>query len=186
ICVEEQDPISRVTSDNLIAQLSANSSTPLFRLVNKARGFATPDELEDSPRSVTDLGMIPFDMDVLNSFGTRSFWDEITHSLYRSALASVWNRLSAKLNLRVKLSPPRVSPMGNERLESRFGVLSWRDRIFFQYGLIIALIGFGYGLLGEDMFTSFMRDPIRTASMAMGIIGVAFAFSVFIKKQPKK
>jgi septum site-determining protein MinD len=185
ICVEEQDSISRVTSDNLIAQLNANSDTPLFRLVNKGRGINSVEDLETTISSVTDLGIIPFDMDVLNSFGAKTFWDEISHSLYRAALARAWNRLSDKLELGIKLSTPRVSPIGNEKFESRFGMLGIKDRIFLLYGIMLSSLGFGYGLFGSELLNILERDPIRTASLLAGVIGVGLSFYVFLKG-PKK
>lgn len=183
VCVEEQDPISRITSDNLVAQLRSNSNVPLFRLTNKARGVTTPEQLEDISRGVTELGLIPFDMDVLTSFGAPDFWDEISASLYRSALARVWNRLSAKMDLGVELSPPRVSPVGSESLESRVGVFSWRERVFFIYGLLIAITGLAYGLYGKEMIYALQNDPMRAMSLALGLMGLLTSFWVVLRRR---
>ena len=181
ICVEEQDPISRVTADNLVAQLRRDSQTPLFRLVNKARGIKSEKDLEREARGVTDLGLIPFDMDVLNSFGSKDFWEEIARSLYRSALARAWNRLASKLQLGVELKPPRMSPVGSERLEARVGLLSWRDRVFLLYGLLIAVFGMTYGLFGRELIHLFSEDPLRLMGFVMGVVGLVFSFSVFLR-----
>ncbi len=82
ICVEEQDPISRVTSDNLISQLANGSRVPVFRLVNKARGIRRQEDITFEARSIFDLGLIPFDMDILNNFGLPTFWDTVNRSLW--------------------------------------------------------------------------------------------------------
>ncbi len=184
ICVEEQDPISRVTADNLVAQLRY-SKTPLFRLVNKARGVTSERDLDRDARSVTDLGIIPFDMDVLNSFGSKQFWDEIARSLYRSAVARAWNRLSSKLQLDITLSLPRISPVGNELLEAYVGMFSSRDRIFLIYGLLIAVFGITYGIFGEGLILNFKENPIRFFIFLMGLVGFSFSLSTFFRPRKK-
>jgi septum site-determining protein MinD len=181
ICVEEQDPISRITSDNLIAQLGTSSKTPLFRLVNKARGITALEQLEESPRGVTDLGVIPFDMDVLNSFGASNFWEEISRTLYRSALIHAWNRLSAKLDLRVDLPTNRISPVGSDWLESKAGMLSWRDRVYLIYGSFLAIAGLGYGLYGEQIIHIIRGEPLRAMSLFMGGVGLISTLLVFLR-----
>lgn len=161
ICVEEPDPISRVTSDNLVAQLKKDIRTPLFRLTNKARGVISEEDLERENRSVTDLGVIPFDMDVLRSFGYLSFWDQITRSLYRSALAQAWNRLSQKMQLDVRLYVPRFSPVASERLETNLGWLSSVSRIGVLYGALISFMAFGYGLVKTINVVSYMNANMK-------------------------
>lgn len=182
ICVEEQDPISRVTADNLVAQLR-HSGTPLFRLVNKGRGISSERDLDREARSIADLGVIPFDMDVLNNFGSKNFWDEIARSLYRSAVARAWNRLSSKLEFGVELTPPRISPVGNEFLEAYIGMLSSRDRVFFLYGILIGVFGITYGLFGSELIHIFKEEPARFAMFVMGVIGILFALFSFLRPQ---
>jgi len=183
ICVEEQDPISRVTADNLVAQLR-HSKTPLFRLVNKGRGISSERDLDRGVRSIADLGVIPFDMDVLNNFGSKNFWDEIARSLYRSAVARAWNRLSSKLEFGVELTPPRISPVGNEFLEAYIGMLSSRDRVFFLYGILIGVFGITYGLFGSELVHILRENPVRFAMFIMGIAGILFALFSFLR--PRK
>jgi septum site-determining protein MinD len=186
ICVEEQDPISRVTADNLVAQLRNRSQTPLFRLVNKAQGIVSEADLDRETRSVTDLGIVPFDMDVFNSFGSKSFWDEIARSLYRSAVARAWNRLSSKLQLNIELKIPRVSPVGSERLESSLGAFSFRDRILISYGLMIAIPGITYGLFGQEILFILKENPTRFLTLLTGFGGLLLSLSVFFTKLRKK
>ena len=182
VAVEEHDPIARVTADNLIAQLRRVCDTPLFRLVNKARGISSEEQLDQDVRSVTDLGLIPFDMDVMNAFGSKDFWDEISHSLYRSALARAWNRLAGKMQLGVNLGVPRrVSPIGSERLEARTGLLSWRKRVLLVYGLLLAGLGISYGLLGASVFEMLREEPLRFASLLIGVVGLGVAlFAILV------
>ena len=182
ICVEEQDAISRVTADNLVSQLSNDTETPIFRLVNKARGVTTDESLINNSRSVADLGVIPFDMDILRSFGTKEFWDRVSTSLYRWALARAWNVLNSKLQLGVELTLPRLSPVANEKIEARIGMLALRERILFLYGIVLAVGGVTYGLFGRDILAAFRDDPTRFASLGAGLFGLIIALFAFLRK----
>lgn len=180
ICVEEEDPISRITADNLISQLQPDSKTPLFRIVNKGRDIRTEADLERMSRSVTDLGVIPFDKDVMNSFGSADFWEVIGRSLYRAALVRCWNRLAGKLRLNVELKSHRISPIGSERLESLFGSLALFQRVFFTFGILTAILGLGYGLVGQQYLSLVREDPLRSTALLMGLVGLGFAVSAFL------
>lgn len=182
LIVEEQDPISKVTADNLYNQLRSDSSPPIFRLVNKVRGIRFESQLQTA-RGVTDLGSIPFDMDVMNSFGSGTFWEDITRSLYRSALARAWNVLSGKLDLGVELRLPRVSPVASERLEAQLGIVSSKDRVILMYGFLLGIVGLGYGLFGREIVQAFREDPLRAISVGAGLIGVALTLSVYVRQR---
>lgn len=184
ICVEEPDAISRVTADNLISQLKKDIRTPLFRLINKAGGILSEEDLDRKNRSVTDLGVIPFDMDVLQSFGAKDFWDQITRSLYRSALARAWNRLSLKLQFEVELKTSRFSPIASEFFEAKIARFNSIQRLLFLQGIIISLLGFGYSFLGPDFLHMLADDPTRLIAFTMGIAGilmVLFSSSYWVK-----
>jgi septum site-determining protein MinD len=185
ICVEEEDPISRVTSDNLIAQLSADAPTPIFRLVNKARNVRSQEDVLTMARGVTDLGVVPFDMDILNSFGTVSFWDVVGRSLYRWALARSWNILNTKLQLGVELHSTRLSPVVSEIAEAKLGLFGTKERILFSYGLLLAVFGLLYGIAGRSIFAAFQDDPARLASFLVGFAGIAIAFYAFFRGPPR-
>lgn len=183
ICVEEQDPISRITSDNLILQLESESRAPVFRLVNKARDVKSQDDIFRENRSITDLGMIPFDMDIMNSFGSLKFWDVVSGSLYRWALTRSWNILNSKLQLRSELVLPRISPVVSEKLEESLGILPIRERVVFIYGLLLGIVGIGYGILGEGILDLFRNDPTRLASIAAGLTGISLSIYAFFRRQ---
>ncbi len=163
--------------------MTQDAKTPLFRVINKARGIISKEQIDADTRSIADLGLIPFDMDVLNSFGSNDFWEQVSRSLYRWALARAWNRLSSKLQLGVDLQLPRLSPVASERAEARIGMLGLKERVLFLYGLIIAAFGICYGLLGPEILSLFKEDPTRFVSLTMGFAGLAMAiFALFHKR----
>lgn len=187
ICVEEEDPISRITADNLVSQLGQDSNTPVFRLVNKARGYSSSKLIEsDGRRGITDLGVIPFDMDILNSFGSKDFWDQVSRSLYKWALVRAWNRLSSKLQFDMELHSPRLSPLAYETIEAQMGFLSLRDRILFAYGFLLAIGGISYGLWGKAVFDILGNDPFRALSLVFGFAGLGLALHTILFRERRR
>jgi len=126
------------------------------------------------------LGKIPFDMDVMKSFGKPSFWDDISKSLYKYALLKIWNRLSKKMRFDKELYISRISPFASNKYESKLGLLTLRDRILFAYGLILGFLGLIYGLFGTKLVYNFRENPIQLVSTIIGISGLTIAlFSLF-------
>ncbi|RJP49437.1 MAG: ParA family protein [Anaerolineaceae bacterium] len=176
ICVQEDDVVSRITSDNLFRQLESDSKTPLFRVTNKARGIQNLNDLDKkSKEGITDLGVIPFDMDVMNSFGANNFWEVISRSLYKSALVRAWNGLNRKMNFGFEITEHRMSPVVSEILEKRMGILSSKERIIFLYGIILAVVGISYGIVGDSIREILLKDPTRFMSLIIGILGLVMA-----------
>jgi septum site-determining protein MinD len=178
ICVQEEDDISDVTANNLISQLERDCSIKtIFRLVNKARNSKTLDELnQKQKKGVSSLGYIPFDMDVLNSFGERSFWDDISRSLYKAAVAESWNKLAAKAELKHILYFKRYSPLFSGKIEKTFGILGQSDRLFAFIGFMLGFSGLFYSLFGTELYHIF---KFRTDIMVSVFIS-AFGFFIFL------
>lgn len=171
IVVEEDDNISRITADNLIAQLREDSRTPLFRVTNKARGATRPKDLDAPSRGIGDLGRIPFDGDVMKSFGSDTFWEEISRSLYQLSVSQVWNRLAVKADLPQEMRVSRMSPLGSSALERYFSVFALRDRVLLIYSALITITGLGYALLGRQWLAELAVDPMRLTAFATGVLG---------------
>lgn len=170
ICVEEDDNISMVTSDNLIAQLKTDCNTPVLRIRNKVRHY---DRKKNSTsQGISFVGSIPFDADVMNSFGTDSFWVDINRSVYKEAVCEAWNNLAKKMELATQLKSFRVSPLGNSKIERRLSILSISKRISFIYGLIFVMLGWYLTLEGEIFLDMLQRDPVRIMGIASCVVGV--------------
>ncbi|GAH50787.1 unnamed protein product, partial [marine sediment metagenome] len=107
-------------------QLEKDSKTPLLRLVNKARIKKSKMVSEMERPRISELGAIPFDIDVMNSFGEEAFWEDISRSLFKENLAKAWNRLAGKMGLSPELKTKRVSPFGSSRVEEHIGMLTLR------------------------------------------------------------
>lgn len=180
ICVEEEDDISKITSDNLIKQLREDADVPLFRITNKARDIKEEEDLKST--GIAHIGKIPFDMDVMKSFGSQSFWEDISKTLYKSALAKAWNNLSAKMNLGINIEYIRHSPIGSELIEKKLQLYSLKDRVLIIYSLIIGFLGTIYGFIGQEGLANIVFNE-QTQGFIFGISGFAFTVYLLIIKK---
>lgn len=183
ICVQEEDEISNVTADNLVRQLEMETAKKVYRLINKARGINSSDDLERYPRATFNfIGAIPFDMDVMNSFGRQTFWEDISRSLYRAAVARTWNLLAKRLDFEDKLPEVRMSPLGSNRIESKFGIYSTRNRVLLLYGSFLSVLGLLLSVTGSDIFFYFKSDPFRLVSLIVGMGGLLIVLFVVLRE----
>jgi len=181
LCIEEEDNISKVTSDNLLKQLGNDSKTPLLRLTNKARNIETARDLEDAKRSINEIGPIPFDMDVMKNFGKEMFWEVISKSLYKAAVVDSWNRLCKKMSLKYVLTDSRISPLASNTVEKMFSLFGGSERVFLFYGILLSAIGFGLALSGEKFFYLVKDDPTRSIGFVSGVLGFFMIVGVLLK-----
>ncbi|MDC5704754.1 ParA family protein [Vibrio europaeus] len=181
ICVEEEDDISKITSDNLVKQLEEDADVPIFRVTNKARAISSEKDLSGS--GIEHLGKVPFDMDVMESFGTFHFWDDISRTLYKASLARAWNLLSSKLRLEKPVSQTRMSVVGSEKLEKRLQFVTLRDRISLLYSVLITIIGLVYGVFGQEGLTQFWLEfgSLQTIALAFGFGGLFASMYLLLK-----
>lgn len=188
ICVQEEDNISEITANNLIKQLeNDNPRKPVFRLVNKVRNIKNYEDLESVERKgVSYIGAIPFDMDVLNSFGEFSFWEEISKSLYKQAVARTWNKLATKMQIDIKLNYKRYSPVGSEYVENKLNILSSFNRILVILGVLMAGIGISYSFIGKELFNLIDSNPERLISLVIGLFGIAITIVGVLDRKRKK
>jgi len=177
ICVEESDDISMITAKNLIAQLENDKNNErnkqIFRIKNKTRN--TKRASVDDSSDVFYLGSIPFDTDVMDSFGTEDFWDDIAKSLYKEAAIEVWNNLADKMELSVKLRSRRISPLGSSMLDKRMSMLGAKNRILFVFGTIITTLSVMmliYSPFFWDSWEGLFIDPFRLVVMIMALTGI--------------
>lgn len=185
ICIQEEDDISEVTANNLIRQLEReNSRKSIFKVINKARNISTYEELEKKQsRGLTMLGSIPFDIDVMNSFGEKSFWDDISRSLYKSATAETWNKLASKVELKHTLHYKRYNPLLSEKIESKFGFLSLPDRVLALFGLMLGIFGLLYTILGQDLLFFINKRPDQLVSFVMTFFGFTLFMLSFLRRR---
>ncbi len=183
ICVEEEDDIAKVTADNLIKQLQIDSETPLFRLINKARNIENEEDLKEAKRSINEIGPIPFDIDVMNTFGKPTFWHDISKSLYRVAVIKAWNRLCIKMKLNYELPETRFSPLAFSSIEKLLTLFSINQRLFLVYGVILTTIGFVLAFSGGEFINFIAKDPVRIIGLITGVVGFITIVGVLLRSK---
>lgn len=178
LCVQEEDDISEITANNLIKQLeNDNPRKNVYKIINKARNIQTIIDLESKRRNgITFLGYVPFDMDIMNSFGESSFWDDIAQSLYKSALVDVWNTLSKKENFDIQLNFKRYSPLVSIKIEEKFGYLQSKNRVLALYGLVLSVSGLIYVFWGEEIQKVIFYSIDRLIAVIISLFGLLLYF----------
>ena len=169
LCIEEDDDISMITSENLITQLKIDNDQQILRIKNKTRQI----DSKSGSMGLTFAGSIPFDSDVMNSFGTPHFWDDISRSLYKEALATTWNSVAKKMRLGTYLPEgKRVSPLGSTRLERRLSMFSSVNRVLYVYGIIITVLSSLVAIGGANLIHDMLIDPIRLSGLILSVLGL--------------
>jgi septum site-determining protein MinD len=191
ICIQEEDEISNITTVNLVKQLELNNDTKsIFGVVNKIRtssdNFLVDRNKNRSYFRYNFIGSIPFDMDVLNSFGEKFFWERIFKTMYSDSVADSWNVLAKKLNL-TEIYFDRIQPFVSKRIERRLGIIELKDRIVMSIGLIVGFLGIFAGLFGiEDLFAFIQYNFEQVVSLTLGIIGFTISFYTIFKINKRK
>lgn len=184
ICIEEEDSISRITSDNLVNQLKEDSDNSIFRLINKANSTGY---LASKPSSVEYIGSVPFDMDVMKSFGTKFFWDDISKTIYKKEIAHSWNALSNKLGWNTTVDDFRPTPFGSDKVEKKLQFFQVKDRIILVYGLIIGFSGVLYPLVDYNQINQLLDNPENLMQFMATLTGVAgFALAAWVLFKNRK
>ena len=181
ISVQEEDRISFVTSINICKQLTVmEPSKEVYTLTNKSRMAGK----QLHPISSTNhLGEIPFDIDVMNSFGDNKMWSVLDNSLYTKYLSDCWNTLNRKSNLGLPIEYHRDSARPNYSLEKRLSFYSLRKRIIFFYAMLVSIFGLSVGVVGTDLIEELSRDPVRLLSFLSGVVSLGLVFWFSLSKK---
>jgi septum site-determining protein MinD len=178
ICVEEEDNISKITSDNLVNQLKEDSDNSIFRLINKASSM---DLQRLKASGVEYIGSVPFDMDVMKSFGTKFFWDEISKTIYKKEIALSWNALSNKLDWNSTVDDFRLAPFGSDQIEKKLQFFLVKDRIIIVYGLIVGFAGTLYPFIDLNWISQMFDRPDSLGRFIAALTGLAgFTLSAWV------
>lgn len=193
ICVDEDDSISLVTADNLIRQFdSLNNSTikellkskgistdlnrlRVYRLRNKTRNYSIDNENSANSMGINFLGFIPFDGDVMRSFGSKQFWNTITNTLYMEGVCNAWNTLANKQGLTPMLDYYHPSSIGSKKIEKRLSALPTLSRMGYLYGFLLLFLGaFLISIQSGFWGTILNGDPYLIIGLIVVATGIFF------------
>ena len=146
LTVAEDDDVGRQTNVNLIRFLQSRKQVRVvYTIINKGRNIRTYSDVELRSRQRHEfsmLGVIPFDLDILEEFGSDRFWTSIMETLYFRALLDAWNILAraegvTELSESKYRFPPKIFM---RKSQGRYALI---ERIMRVYG-ILGILGGGF------------------------------------------
>jgi septum site-determining protein MinD len=188
ICVQEEDEISYITALNLIRQFESESSKPVRIIVNKARNvkdiYDTKYKQSNIQKTYGFLGTIPFDIDVMNSFGESDFWEKIKRTLYYAGVIDILRVISDKFNLPNTINYKKIRPIPSLSLEKRLAYLALRERTLLLFGLILSIGGLLISVLGTQYIKELIKyQPERVFGVVFSMVGFGIIIFTLLKKR---
>lgn len=187
ISIAEDDDVGRQTNVNLIRFLQTRRyAKVVYTILNKARHIKSYEDLKhralQRPEFST-LGVIPFDIEILEDFGSDRFWVTVMQTLYFRAAIDAWNALS-KAEQVTEISefkytfPPRIF------MNPRQGRLSLIERMASIYGTVVTLGGAIAYLYFEVEGHNIHIGPevYAMGAMLVGVVMLSFSISGLFKR----
>jgi hypothetical protein len=194
LAVAEDDEVGRQTNVNLARFLQTRKNVRVvYTVINKGRNIHSYSDIQARARhrsEFTILGVIPFDMDVLEDFGSDQFWTIVTETLYFRAVLDAWNALSKFVDGVRELSvskyrfPPRIF------MQPSHGRYTFMERILRIYSIAFVITGAAAWFYGEFRQQSAV-DLYQLIAVGSILVGVAClvlstsGFQMFIRGQAR-
>lgn len=182
VSVAEDDEVARQTDSNLVQFLQTKGiAKSVYSVINKGRGIKSArdiDEVGPSRHNFGSLGVVPFDIEIMDDFGGTKFWDTVFSSLYFYGVLKAWNRL-AEIEQIAPISKNRYSFPPRVFMAASSGRYSLFERMMRVYGVMLSLGGVGY-IVYRQFEESITRDPGLVAAVAAvgaGVIGMFLSTS---------
>lgn len=180
LSVAEDDDVCIQANTNLINYLRFNEKARnIYTIINKGRRLTSLSEVKKSNLARIDfncIGIIPFDMEVMQDFGKDRFWNTIGETLYLRALVYSWNTLSQRTNL-PEISTSRLDLPSFLFLSKRQGRFNVFERMMRVYAIMLSVIGLGSVLVEflNDRF-HFLSIPFNFNLITVGSLAMAAIF----------
>lgn len=134
ISIAEDDPIGKQTNANLVNHLKYNLKiTKIYTIINKGRNIKYYDDIisrSDFKSEFSEIGVIPFDIEILQDFGTDRFWNTVNETLYFRAVIDAWNHLSNFENIQ-EISKYRFPPkIFMKKTQGKYSLLERMLRLY--------------------------------------------------------
>lgn len=192
LAVAEDDAVGRQTNTNLVQFLQTRKSVRIiYSIINKARGLRSYPEVQDRSKQKQEfnlLGFIPFDIEIMESFGSDRFWGTVTETLYFRSLLDVRNELTrlepvTELSERKYKFPPSVFM---RKQQGRFSLI---ERMLRGYSVLLILAGVMMWLYGR--YESALETPkdwyelMSIVSIIVGGLALALSTSGILLRRGK-
>jgi septum site-determining protein MinD len=176
LAVAEDDVVGRQTNINLTRFLQSQKNVRvIYTILNKGRNIRNYPDLKERSRHRSDfatLGVIPFDVEILEDFGSDRFWATVFETLYFRALIDAWNQLSKSESVtEISVSKYRFPPKIFMRPAQGRSTLI--ERMLRLYSLLFTLAGAVFWLywrLRNGLLSN--SEMIAIMSVVVGIFGL--------------
>ncbi len=160
LAVAEDDIVGRQTNANLMRFLQTKKGVRIvYSIMNKARGLRSYPDVQDRSMQKQEfnmLGFIPFDIEVMESFGSDRFWSTVTETLYFRSLLDVWNELTRSESV-TELSERKYNFPPSLFMRSRQGRFNLVERMLRVYS--VALIFGGVAMWSYSRYRYALETP---------------------------
>lgn len=172
ISVAEDDNLCLQTNSNLVNHLRFKEEfKKIYTIINKGRKIINYNDLEKEKTRRPEfnyIGIIPFDMEILEDFGTYRFWDTVFETLYFRAFIDAWNTLAnmenvIKLNLDRYQFPPKIFM---SKKEGRYTTI---ERMLRFYSIAAIFMGL-YVLIYRNIERFNTMDLLSYLLILIGVI----------------
>lgn len=176
LCVNEDDPISSITTNILENQLFDvgerygklvpqgyskhldSTQSQKNRAPSELKKYANLIRIKNKDRSFRKVEeddidfsvpvSLPYDADVLNAFGKADFWNIMVSSQYRGCLCRIWNAIANDEHLEHRVRVHMVDKYIQIPFANSLGKLTTVRRYLFVLGIAAMVVGFL--LLGQN------------------------------------
>lgn len=176
LSIAEDDPVGKMTNLNLVNFIKYSKNLKnIYSIINKARKVRDINEIERRINERSDfsiVGVVPFDIEILENFGTEKFWYTVDETLYFKAIIDSWNRLAKTANLvPIKESnynfPPKIF------MDKSLGKFTLLERMLRVYSVVFIFSGIGVYAYSKFRFEQIsMLDLVSLISVTIGVLSL--------------
>ena len=187
LSIAEDDDVGRQTNVNLVNFLRFKKSIKkIYTVINKGRrirDFRDVARRSEERAEFSVLGLIPFDREVMDNFGSGRFWVAVNETLYFRALIEAWNGLPADAQAKeITLSryrfPPRIFM---QKSQGRFTLV---ERMLRLYSVLFIIAGgfawfypkFLGGMLDKFDLIALISVVVGVTSLIISTVGIRHFF----------
>lgn len=144
ISVAEDDDLCLQTNSNIVNHLRYKQSIKnVYTIINKGRRITSYDGLKNMSWHRPEfnyVGVIPFDIEIMEDFGKSRFWLTFHETLYFRAIIDVWNNMAKMEGLkRISLKKYRFPPsIFMSKKEGKFTMI---ERMMRLYSIMLVFAG---------------------------------------------
>lgn len=193
VSVAEDDEVGRQTNVNLTRFLQTRKQVRVvYTILNKARNIRSYPDIKERAKQRQEfsmLGVIPFDLDVFDEFGSDAFWTTVLRTLYFRAVLDAWNELARTKHVRELAEskyafPPRIFMQASQ---GRFTL--W-ERVMRAYSILFILAGTFLWFYRQYRYREIDTFQLYAVlSMLLGVVTLLIStsgFQAFIKGQARR